>query len=99
MVSSEPMPRRTRSNPVASRLGAIIRHYRVQRGFTLPVLARRAGISAIYLGHLERGQNIPTITLFIELAEVLGLDPGELLNQIAPKRAVAPPPPPPELLD
>jgi len=77
------MPRRRQSDPVASRFGAIIRRHRLDRGFTLAVAARRAGISVSYLGFLERGENVPTLSVVLELAAVFSLDPGDLVREVA----------------
>jgi len=77
------MPRRVHSDPVARRFGAIIRRYRLQRGYTLAVAARRAGISVSYLGFLERGQNVPTLNVVLELAAVFAVDPGDLVREVA----------------
>jgi transcriptional regulator with XRE-family HTH domain len=47
-------------------------------------LADRAGLSARYLGSIERAEVSVTITILERLAKALGIDPGELIR--APAR-------------
>ena len=88
------MPRSQRVDPDGARFGRIIRRVRRQRGWTIVKLARRSGMNATYLGILERGGNSPSLATIIELAEVLGVDAGDLVREVAagrkPKRPVAP---------
>ena len=80
------MPRRQRSDPKAIRFGAIIRRLREARGWTIIQLARRAGMNPTYVGILEHGDNMPTLGAVIELAIVLGANPGEIVNEVAGER-------------
>jgi transcriptional regulator with XRE-family HTH domain len=51
-------------------------------------------MAATYIGILEQGGNVPTITTALELAEVLGVDAGEIMRSLAvardPRRTVTP---------
>jgi transcriptional regulator with XRE-family HTH domain len=47
-------------------------------------LADRAGLSARYLGSIERAEVSVTITILERVAKALGIDPGELIR--APAR-------------
>lgn len=67
-------------------MGAILRRLRLQRGWTLVKLARRSGLHPTYLGIVERGGNLPSLTVLFELAEVLGADPGEIVREVAEAR-------------
>jgi len=60
----------------AVRFGSMIRRIRTDCGWTRRRLARRAGLSEQYLGILETGGNVPTLTTILELTEVLGADVG-----------------------
>ena len=91
------MPRSRTLNMDAVRFGAILRQIRTECGWTRRKLARRAGLTEQYLGILEVGGNVPTLTTVLELTEVLGADIGEIMRQLAAARAprkpqvVAPP--------
>jgi transcriptional regulator with XRE-family HTH domain len=84
------MPKARRYNADADRFGAILRQLREQRGWTRQKLAQRAGMTPTYVGILEQGGNVPSITSVLELIEVLGADIGEVMRQLAAAR-IAPP--------
>ena len=80
------MPIGRRYNADADRFGAILRQLREQRGWTRQKLAQRAGLAPTYIGVLESGGNVPTISTVLELIEVLGGDIGEIMRQLAAAR-------------
>lgn len=84
------MPRANRYNADADRFGTILRQLREQKGWTRQKLAQRAGMTPTYVGILEQGGNVPSITSVLELIEVLGADIGEVMRQLAAAR-IAPP--------
>jgi transcriptional regulator with XRE-family HTH domain len=43
-------------------------------------------MSATYLGFLERGENIPTLTIALRLADALMVAPVELIKDAAKRR-------------
>jgi transcriptional regulator with XRE-family HTH domain len=86
------MPQSRTIDPDAARFGAILQRLRVQRGWTRRKLATRAGLSAQYIGILEFGGNVPSLTTVLELAEVLGADVGAIMRELAAARNPAPPP-------
>ena len=95
------MPPARTTHPDALRFGQIIKDLRLQRGWNLQQFARASHMTANYLGLLERGLNLPSITCVINLAFVLGVDPAELVRHIAAGRkrtpvAILPPLPPDE---
>ena len=95
------MPPARTIHPDARRFGEIIKDLRLQRGWNLQQFASASKMTANYLGLLERGLNLPSITCVINLAFVLGVDPAELVRHIAAGRkrapvAVLPPLPPDE---
>lgn len=95
------MPPSRASQPDALRFGEIIKDLRLQRGWNLQQFARASQMTANYLGLLERGLNLPSLTCVINLAFVLGVDPAELVRHVAAGRkrapvAVLPPLPPDE---
>jgi transcriptional regulator with XRE-family HTH domain len=81
-----PMPRARSTNLDAVRFGAIIRGIRLQRGWTKKKLATRSGMNATYLGIVEEGGNVPSISTVLELTEVLGADVGDVMRQLAAAR-------------
>lgn len=93
------MPRSRTATPDAIRFGQLLKDLRLQRGWNLQQFARASHMTATYLGLLERGLNLPSLTAIINLALVLGVDPGELVRHVAAGRRRTPPavlPPLPE---
>jgi transcriptional regulator with XRE-family HTH domain len=80
------MPRRATKDPDAKTFGAIIRRLREQRGWTQDQMAERVGMNGSYLGFVERGENVPTLTVILLLAETLEVDAGDLVREVARKR-------------
>jgi transcriptional regulator with XRE-family HTH domain len=76
------MTLRTHRSKIGSRLGAALIRLRKAKGWTRVALARRAGISDTYIRLLELGDNVPTLTVLVELATVLGVTPAELVREV-----------------
>jgi transcriptional regulator with XRE-family HTH domain len=66
--------------PEAEKFGAIVRALREERGLTQDQLAERAGVSATYIGFIERGDNVPTLTIILQIASALKVRSSELLR-------------------
>jgi DNA-binding XRE family transcriptional regulator len=98
-VTMSNMPKGRAFNADAVRFGAILRQCREARGWTRVKLATRSGMAATYIGNLEQGGNVPTISTVLELAEVLGVDAGEIMRTLAtardPRRPATPEAEPP----
>ena len=62
-------------------IGPRIRQFREQKGWSLTVLAERAGISRSYLAQIEAGESTPTQAKILQLANALGALPSELLGE------------------
>ena len=93
------MPHAKVAQPDAVRFGRLVRNLRQQHGWTLAEFARQSRMTSNYLSLLERGLYLPSLTAIINLAHVLGVDPGDLVRHVAagrkqPTRAVLPPLPP-----
>jgi len=58
-----------------------LRRSRRARGLTQEELADRAGVYRNYIGMLERAENAATVDMLEKLADVLEIDPMELLNR------------------
>lgn len=65
-------------------VGDRIRFYRAAAHLTRSVVAGLVGITPDYLYQIERGQKLPTIPVLTQLAEVLRVEPGLLLNDVPP---------------
>jgi transcriptional regulator with XRE-family HTH domain len=80
------MPRFRQPHPDAALFGAALRRTRIARGWTITKLAQRSGLNAQYLGVVEAGRNVPTLYVILEVCEVLGVDAGELIREVAVAR-------------
>lgn len=61
-------------------LGSRIRTLRRQRGLTQEDLAEQVGISASFLGHIERGSRVASLETLVALSNVLRTSPHHLLH-------------------
>jgi transcriptional regulator with XRE-family HTH domain len=66
--------------PEAEKFGAIVRKIREERSLTQDQLAERAGVSATYIGFIERGDNVPTLTIILQIASALRVRTSDLLR-------------------
>jgi transcriptional regulator with XRE-family HTH domain len=78
--------RRKKRQPDAQLFGAIVRELREAHGWTQEELAERSDMNASYLGFVERGDNVPTLTIIIQIAGGLNVDPGELLREVMKRK-------------
>lgn len=53
-----------------------------QGGMSQDDLARETGIHPTSIGRLERGNREPKLTTILRLADGLGVEPGELVNDL-----------------
>lgn len=74
------MPRREKPNPEGKKFGEVIRNRRKERSLSQEQLAERAGVAADYLGFIERGENVPTLSIILKLARALGVDASDLFS-------------------
>ncbi|MFN8613797.1 MAG: helix-turn-helix transcriptional regulator [Vulcanimicrobiota bacterium] len=64
----------------AEDFAARLRELRRRRNFTQAELARRAGVSHVHIGRLEKGVSQPTADFVKKLADALGVMPGYLID-------------------
>jgi transcriptional regulator with XRE-family HTH domain len=76
------VPPRKKRAPEAVAFGTAVREHRKAKGWTQEQLAERAGIAAIHVGFVERGENVPKLTHILLIAHALGVRPGELIDEI-----------------
>lgn len=63
-----------------------LRRARHDKKLTQEELAERAGLSMRYVGAIERGDVSASVTVLGQIADALGIEPGELLKKTsAPK--------------
>lgn len=74
------MTHRAQRRPEAKKFGAVVRRLREARGLTQEQLAEQADVSATYIGFVERGDNVPTLTIILQIASALGVRPSDLLR-------------------
>jgi transcriptional regulator with XRE-family HTH domain len=80
---------------VNSGVGAEVRRLRKSQGLSQEILAKSAGLSQSYVGRIETGDKIPTLSALDSVAVALGVTSSELL-QAANKAGDQPPAPPKE---
>lgn len=62
-------------------IGRNIRRLRQARGLSQEALAHEAGMSMRYLAGLERGEENPSLSFLIKLADALQVSPQALFDQ------------------
>jgi transcriptional regulator with XRE-family HTH domain len=80
------MPRSKVKTPEAIAFGAAVRERRKAKGWTQEKLAEEAGVSALQIGFVERGENTPKLTLILRVARAFRVRPGELVDHIRVRR-------------
>ena len=61
-------------------LGARVRTIRRQQSLTQEELAEKVGISASFLGHIERGTRVASLETLVSLCNVMNTTPEYLLS-------------------
>ena len=61
-------------------IGRRIKEARAKRGLTQEQLAERTDITIVYLSELERGVKLPSLTVFVNIAEALHVSTDPLLR-------------------
>jgi transcriptional regulator with XRE-family HTH domain len=74
------VPRKVR-RPEAEKFGLIVRKLREQRGLTQEQLGERAEVSATYIGFVERGDSVPTLTVILQITKGLSAKAADLLRE------------------
>ena len=74
------MSRRRSITPEAKKFGALVRSLRVKLGFTQATLALNAGLSPDFVGFVERGENLPSLSTILQLAGALRVKPSHMVR-------------------
>lgn len=64
----------------AAIFGEIVRGVRKGRAWTQEDLAERAGLTTTYVGQVERGDKVPSLTVVLKLAMALEVLPSQMLE-------------------
>jgi transcriptional regulator with XRE-family HTH domain len=67
---------------VHARVGLNVRNARLREGISQEELAHASGLDRTYVSGIERGLRNPTVTVLVQLAEVLRITPASLLDGI-----------------
>lgn len=86
MANIASVPRKTSKDALGVVFGETVRKLRATHSWTQEELAERAGMSATYLGFVERGENVPTLTVVFQLADALGVTAAELIDDAFRRR-------------
>ncbi len=62
--------------------GKALRKYRKEQKMTLEEMAEKLEISAVYLSELERGNKMPKLSTFVDIANRLSLSADYLLSDV-----------------
>ena len=63
-------------------IGSNIRKFRTEKKLRQEDLAERAGLSANYIGMVERGEKIPSLESFISIVNALGVSADMVLHDV-----------------
>lgn len=63
------------------RLGAAIRAARKARHWTQATLAEKLDVSVTYVGMMERGENLASLPLLVELGRLFGMSVASLIGE------------------
>ena len=80
MVTMQEVTRRDHRLVEAKWFGGTVRRLREERALTQAQLAEAAELSSTYLGIIERGENVPTLTVILQIASALDLHPMDLFR-------------------
>ena len=63
-------------------IGANIKKYRTEKGIKQSELAGKTGVSANYIGIIERGDKAPSLAMLVDIANTLGVTADMLLHGV-----------------
>ena len=64
--------------------GKTVRRLRTELGWTQEDLADAAELTTTYVGQVERGDKVPSLTVVLKLARGLSVRPADLLTGFSP---------------
>lgn len=77
-------PGSTSFDPIPARaFGNAVRELRMGKGIAQEALALLADIDRGFVGHVERGERQPSLSVILKIAKAIGCSPAELMLQTA----------------
>jgi transcriptional regulator with XRE-family HTH domain len=64
----------------AAIFGEVVRRVRKEYAWTQEDLAERSGLTTTYVGQVERGDKVPSLTVVLKLARALNVLPAQLME-------------------
>ncbi|HEX7681185.1 MAG TPA: helix-turn-helix transcriptional regulator [Thermoanaerobaculia bacterium] len=64
----------------AAIFGEVVRRVRKEYAWTQEDLAERSGLTPTYVGQVERGDKVPSLTVVLKLARALNVLPAQLME-------------------
>ena len=61
-------------------IGTCVKKYRIRQNLTQAELAKKVGVTAQHISHIERSHTKLSLGMLINLAEVLSVEPSALLD-------------------
>jgi XRE family transcriptional regulator, regulator of sulfur utilization len=67
---------------VGKSFGAVLRHHREEKNWSIEELSAQAGMDRAYLGQVEQGRRVPTLYIVFRLIRALRVDAGKLMGKV-----------------
>ncbi len=80
MARVSTVSRRKSRSEEGMKFGDTVRRLRKECNLSQEALAERAGMNADFVGFIERGENVPTLTTILQLARALGVQPSAIIG-------------------
>ncbi len=71
-----------RKNLISRQFGAVLRQYRLSRGWSQSVLSTKSKVDRTYISQIECGIHSPTITVLCRLSRALQVAPSALVTKL-----------------
>lgn len=81
LAVGRPKGTRTHDPQSSKAFGLVVRRLRLEKRISQEALAVQAGIERAYMGRIERGETMPTLTLILKVARGLELSAGIILTE------------------
>lgn len=82
MIDTNRVTKAGASEMDAVSIGTNIKKYRIEKGIKQSELAEKTGVSANYIGILERGDKAPSLAMLVDIANTLGVTADMLLHGV-----------------
>ncbi|MNY35920.1 HTH-type transcriptional regulator SinR [compost metagenome] len=69
-------------NDILTNFGAIVRHFRLEKGYSQEYFAELCGLHRTYIGSVERGERNITLINIVKIASALNVPIEELVKEL-----------------